>query len=82
MSVRNLFNDRAGYVASKKNLLTGIHNVIYVAASQGIDADGKCVTVCEAHSQMISSTSVLKARSNMSDATQWCSNCQALVDAH
>jgi hypothetical protein len=34
MSNRKPFNDRAGYVASRKNPLTNIHNVIYVAAEQ------------------------------------------------
>ena len=76
MSNRKPFNDRAGYVASRKNSLTGIHNVIYIAAEQGIDADGKYVTVCEAHGQMVSSASIQKARIDMKDASQWCSKCQ------
>jgi len=79
MSKRKPFNENAGYVASKKNPLTNVHNVIYIAAEQGIDAgDHKYVTVCEAHHQMISSRSIPKARVDMKDASQWCSACQYL----
>jgi len=78
MSARKPFNDCAGYIASKKKPLTGIHNVIYIAAEQGIDADGKYITVCEAHKQMVSSTNIPKARTDMKDATQWCTNCQSI----
>lgn len=77
MSNRKPFNDRTGYVASKKNPITGISNVIYVASEQGIDADGKYITICEGHKQMVSSTSIPKARIDMKDASQWCSGCQA-----
>jgi hypothetical protein len=79
MSKRKPFNDRAGYVASRKNPLTGVHNVIYIASEQGIDADAKYVTVCEAHCQMVSATSIPRARLDMKDASQWCSECQLLV---
>jgi hypothetical protein len=76
MSNRKPFNVNAGYVASKINPLTGIANVIYVAAEAGIDAEHKYVTVCEKHGQMISSTSIPNARIDMKDASQWCSVCQ------
>ncbi len=75
MTNRKPFNDRAGYLASRINALTTIHNVIYLAAEQGIDADGKYITVCEAHGQMVSSTSMSQARVDMKDASQWCSKC-------
>lgn len=81
-SIRKPFNDRAGYVASRKNTLTNIHNVIYIAAEQmiGIDSEeGKYVTVCEAHGQMVSSTNLPNARIDMKDASQWCSKCQELA---
>ena len=78
MSKRKPFNDCAGYIASKKNPITNIHNVIYIAAEQGIDADGKYVIVCEAHKQMVSSTSIPKARAAMKDAAQWCTACQSM----
>jgi len=78
MSNRKPFNDRAGYVASKKNPLTGIHNVIYIASEQGIDTSGKYVTVCEAHKQMVSSVSIPNARIDMKDASQWCATCQSM----
>lgn len=79
MSNRKPFNDCAGYVASRKNALTNIHNVIYIADEAGIDADKKYVTVCEAHGQMVSSSSLPKARIDMKDASQWCSQCQAIA---
>ena len=77
MSKRKPFNNHAGYIASRINELTNIHNVIYIASEQGIDADGKYVTVCEAHGQMMSATSLLRARIDMKDASQWCSACMA-----
>lgn len=79
MSKRKPFNSCAGYVASRKNPLTDVHNVIYIASEQGIDADKKYVTVCEAHHQMIASTSIPKARIDMKDAVQWCSGCQDIM---
>lgn len=79
MSNRKPFNDRAGYVASKKNPLTNTSNVIYIASEQGIDAEGKYITVCEGHGTMISSTSVPNARIDMKDASEWCSTCRALA---
>jgi len=78
-SKRKPFNDRAGYVASKKNTLTDSSNVIYIAVEQGVDADGKYITVCEAHGNMISSTNIPDARIDMKDATEWCENCRALA---
>ncbi len=76
MSNRKPFNDRAGYVASKINARTGVHNVIYAAAEAGIDADARYATVCEAHGCMVSSTTLPKARMDMKDATRWCSSCK------
>jgi len=79
MSNRKPFNGCSGYIASKKNPLTDIHNVIYIAAEQGIAVDGKYVTVSEAHKQMIGSTSIPNARVDMKDATQWCTDCQSMA---
>ena len=79
MSNRKPYRDCAGYVASRKNPLTGKHNVIYVASEQGLDTgDKKYVTICEAHLEMIAATSVAKARVDMKDAMHWCSGCQHL----
>ena len=80
MSKRKPFNDCAGYIASKKNALTGIHNVIYLAAEQGIDTGGaKYVTVCEAHASFIGSTNLPNARIDMKDASRWCEACRELT---
>jgi hypothetical protein len=78
MSNRKPFNDRAGYVASKINPLTGTANVIYIASEAGVDADKKYVTVCEAHHTMISSRNIPTARADMKDASQWCESCSFL----
>lgn len=78
-SIRKPFNDCAGYVASKKNPLTNIHNVIYIASEQGIDATDKYVTVCECHSTMISAPNMPKARMDMKDASEWCAECKILA---
>ena|SRR5258708_38736859 len=80
MSSRKPFNDRAGYVASRINPLTGISNVIYIASEQGIEADKKYVTVCEAHHTMVSSSSIPTARVDMKDASKWCETCQHLLE--
>lgn len=82
MSKRKPFNDCAGYVASRKNPLTGIHNVIYIAAEAGIDTGGvKYVTVCEAHGETLSSSNLPNARVDMKDASQWCCQCQKIVES-
>lgn len=78
-SKRKPFNDRAGYVASRKNALTNIHNVIYIASEQGIDVGDKYVTVCEAHGTMIGSPNIPTARIDMKDASQWCGVCRSLL---
>lgn len=81
MSNRKPFNDRAGYVASRINPLTGIHNVIYIASEQGVDSDGKYVTVCEAHATMVSSANIPSARIDMKNTSQWCETCKAMQEA-
>lgn len=80
MSKRKPFNENAGYIASRKNPLTNIHNVIYNAEQAGVDTGGvKYVTVCEAHGNMISSSNLPNARIDMKDATGWCDDCRNLV---
>lgn len=79
VSSRKPFNHLAGYRASKKNPLTGIHNVIYEAAEQGIDAWGnRYAVVCEAHKQIGGAPSMPKARELMKDATEFCTDCRDL----
>ena len=82
MSIRKPFNDCVGYVASKKNPATGTSNVIYVASEQGMEADGKYLTVCEGHRQSISSNSISNARIDMKDASQWCTECYERTIQH
>lgn len=78
MSNRKPFNDCAGYVASRKNTITGIHNVIYIASEQGVDAEHKYITVCEAHHTMVSIPNIPQARIAMKDATSFCESCRQL----
>jgi len=57
------YNDRAGYIASRHNIINGGWVVIYVAAEQGIDVgDNKYVAVCELHGTQCGTTSIPKAR--------------------
>ena len=80
MSKRKPFNENAGYVASRKNAVTGIHNVIYIAEAAGIDTGGvKYVTVCEAHGSQLSSANLPNARIDMKDASQWCAACREMA---
>lgn len=80
-SNRKPFNDRAGYVASLKNPITDIHNVIYKAEEQGIDVNGcKYAVVCEGHKTMTGATSIPKARELMKDAASFCEDCRAVED--
>lgn len=78
-SSRKPFNHLAGYRASKKNPLTGIHNVIYEAEAQGIDAWGnRYAVVCEGHKTIGGAPSMPKARELMKDATEFCLDCREL----
>ncbi len=63
MSKRKPFNDRAGYVASRKNNINRGWVVIYIATQQGLDnSDGKYAVVCEKHSIICNTSSIPKAR--------------------
>jgi len=63
MSKRKPYNDRAGYIASKRNEINSGWVVIYIASKQGIDnSNGKYAVVCEYHNTICNTTSVPKSR--------------------
>lgn len=62
-SKRKPYNDLAGYVASRHNLINNGWVVIYLADAQGLDpAGGKYVVVCETHNTLCNFPSLKKAR--------------------
>jgi hypothetical protein len=63
MSNRKPYNDKAGYIASRKNDINQGWVVLYIAAEQGLDVtDGKYAIVCETHSTILNTSSIPKAR--------------------
>ena len=63
MSKRKPFNDCAGYIASRHNLINSGWVVIYLAEAQGFDpADGKYLVVCELHHTNLQTASLRLAR--------------------
>lgn len=63
MSNKKPYNDRAGYVASRHNMINNGWVVIYFAKEQGLDdSAGKYATVCETHNTILQTTSLPKAR--------------------
>lgn len=73
---RKPFNDRAGYVASLRNPLSGGWCVIYRAVEAELDASGgPWVTVCEAHGTLVNDTSLTRARGSMK-SPDFCEACQ------
>lgn len=61
-SNRKPYNDRAGYIASRRNEINRGWIVIYEASEQGLDVDGRYAVVCETHNTVCGTTSIPKAR--------------------
>ena len=77
MSARKPYNDRAGYIASRHNLVNGGWVVIYLASAQGLDETaGKYAVVCETHNTILQTTSLPKARPNLKHPA-FCEACMA-----
>lgn len=78
-SRRKPMNDRAGYVASRRNPITGGWNVIYRASEAGLDpSGGPWVVSCEEHGVVCNHKNLPGARSSM----KWpgfCEACMALA---
>lgn len=76
-SPRKPHNNNAGYVASRKNLITGCHTTIYVAKESGIDADTRFVVCCEAHGTLLAVRNQKLAYDTMNGSTaEWCEDCR------
>lgn len=77
MSKRKPYNDRAGYIASRHNLINNGWVVIYRAKEQGVDeSGGPYVTVCELHGTLCNTTSLPKARPFLK-YPEFCEECMA-----
>lgn len=75
MSNRKPYNDKAGYVASRHNMINNGWVVIYVAKEQGLeDEAGKYAVVCELHKTLTFVTSIPKARP-MLKCPDFCEDC-------
>ena len=75
-SVRKPFNNRMGYIASRRNLINNNWVVIYESVLQGLDiAGGKYAVVCEAHNTIYQTTSIPKARPFLK-YPEFCKDCK------
>ena len=75
-SKRKPHSHLAGYIAERRNPLSGDWNVIYYAAEADIDdTDGRYACVCEAHGTIVNCTSLPQARSAMK-ASDFCEECR------
>lgn len=81
-TARKPHRDWAGYVSERRNHLTGDHNVIVLAAAQGLDvsegAGSKFACICNAHNTVIQG-SLSAMRGCMEDATGFCDDCRELA---
>ena len=74
-SKRKPYNNRLGYIASKRSGINRGWVVIYNAKEQGLDTTaGKYAVVCETHNNVINVTSMPKARSSMK-SVDFCEEC-------
>lgn len=76
MSTRKPYNDLAGYVASRHNIINNGWVVIYVAAEQGMDVGEKYMVSCELHGALVGVSSVAKARPRLK-VPDFCEECMA-----
>ena len=77
-SKRKPYNNYAGYIASRRNLLNNGWVVIYEAALQGLDIDsGRYAVVCETHNTILQTTSLPKARPLLK-YPDFCESCASL----
>ncbi len=77
-SNRKPYNNKAGYIASRRAAPNKGWVVIYDAAEAGLEASaGKYAVVCETHSAIVNTTSMPKARAIL-DAVDFCEQCQQI----
>ena len=75
-SARKPYNDRAGYIASRRNHTKRDFVVLYIAEKQNIESGEKYAVVCEEHGEILGSTSVPNGRLSMKDTTGFCQGCR------
>ncbi len=73
----------AGYVAERRNYITGEYNVLVEAKAQGLDPDGgRWNVICTAHSTILSHTNqrMLRAFALRTGygSLEWCDDCRAV----
>ncbi len=71
------FNGLAGCVEQKKARQTGTLVGVYHGEQAGMEADPEApwLTVCEAHSTMVSNRTVALARASAATPAEWCEHC-------
>ena len=80
MSRRKVCSDWAGYIAQRKNPLTGSYVVIVKAREAMLDdSDGKYAVICHEHSTICNFTSIPKARKFLKEP-QFCEECMKLKE--
>ena len=83
MSTRKPYNDRAGYVASRRSGANRGYVVIYRAAEQGLDPrdGGPWAVICESHGIILRMASLRAARSAMKGGSiEFCDDCRAITE--
>lgn len=75
-SRRKPYNDRAGYVASRRNDINNGWVVIYVADEAGLDVGEKYAVSCETHNVLAGVSSIPKARPSLK-VPDFCEECMS-----
>lgn len=77
MSKRKPYNDKAGYVCSRRNEINRGWVVVYIAEEQGIDVGpDRYAVVCETHATICGASSIPKARPFLK-YPEFCEECMA-----
>jgi len=76
----------AGYVAERRNKITGDYNVLVEAGPAGLDpAGGRWAMICNAHGTILNHTSQRVLRKfGLADgygSLEWCDDCRAIFAA-
>lgn len=90
MSARKPHDNLVGYVAERRNPLTGGHNIILDckrAEQEGFplvdnwkEEGGRYQVLCDEHATCVFTTNLPSARSCVKDATNFCDECRGLED--
>jgi len=80
---RKQHNTEPGYIAERMNpFVAGSKVVIYIADEQGLDVgDCKYAVVCDAHSTLVGTTNIPRARASMKNPAEFCQGCRDIEDA-